>query len=861
MNDQKTFLILDGNALLHRAWHAIPPLTTKDGRVVNAAYGFVMVVEKMLSQFAPDYMAVAWDLPGATFRHTEYVEYKATREKKAPELYEQIPLIQEVLSAYHIPSLSAPGFEADDIIGTIASHNKRQGFKTLIVTGDLDSLQLVDETTNVVFFVKGLSQTALYDEQAVQARYGLRPDQMIDYKTFIGDTSDNLPGLQGIGEKTALELLQKFGTVKGVFEALKRGEVPSKFAKKLEGKEDIAKQMCRLVTIVRDVDLNGFDVSAAHVKAPDLVKLIPLLRDLEFKTLLKKYESGTMIVEAPKKAKSVAKNGKLEALSGNRLGVVLVEKPTDLFGGGIGSIGLTDGEHFCVFEEPSVELLQKVVVRLVQADVVVAHDLKRLLHALTASEADVTELARKKFFDTMVAAYLLASGDRDVSFVDLVREMLNEEVKGDVLGTLSVLLPLADKQQERLVRDGMAKLSDEIEMPLIGVLFAMERDGIAVDSEKLKALSLDFEKTLTSLTTKIYSLAGREFNINSPSQLAEILFTDLLIPTKGIKKTKSGFSTAAPELEKIADAHAIIPLISEYREVAKLKSTYSDTLPQLVGKDGRIHAQFNQCVAATGRLSSSNPNLQNIPIRSELGREIRKAFVAAEGYKLVSADYSQIELRLAASIAKDKAFIDAFRDGADIHRRTAAEMWNISEAQVTKEQRYAAKAINFGILYGIGPRSLARSAGVSFDEAREFIDRYFAVHPGIYAFIEEMKLKAHANEYVETLFGRRRYLPDINSGVPQLVAAAERMAINMPAQGTQADIIKLAMRRVADWIDEEKIPAKLLLQVHDELVLEVAKESVDRVSEKVRELMASAANLDVPLAVDVEAAENWGEMS
>lgn len=861
MNDQKTFLILDGNALLHRAWHAIPPLTTKDGRVVNAAYGFVMVVEKMLSQFAPDYMAVAWDLPGATFRHVEYVEYKATREKKAPELYEQIPLIQEVLSAYHIPSLSAPGFEADDIIGTIASHNKRQGFKTLIVTGDLDSLQLVDDTTNVVFFVKGLSQTTLYDAQAVQARYGLRPDQMIDYKTFIGDTSDNLPGLQGIGEKTALELLQKFDTVKGVFEGLKRGEVPSKFAKKLEGKEDVAKQMCRLVTIVRDVDLSGFDVSTAHVKSPDVAKLIPLLRDLEFKTLLKKYESGATIVETPKKTKVVAKNGKLESISGSRLGVVLIEKPTDLFGGGIRSIGLTDGEHFAVFEEPTKELLQQLVARLAQADVVVAHDIKHLLHVLWANEVAVTELAKKKFFDTMVAAYLLASGDRDVTFVDLVREILNEEAKTDVLGTLSVLLLLADKQQERLVRDGMAKLSDEIEMPLIPVLFAMERDGIAVDSDKLIALSADFEKTLASLTTKIYSLAGREFNINSPSQLAEILFTDLAIPTKGIKKTKSGFSTAAPELEKIADAHAIIPFISEYREVAKLKSTYSDTLPQLVGKDGRIHAQFNQCVAATGRLSSSNPNLQNIPIRSELGREIRKAFVAAPGCKLVSADYSQIELRLAAEIAKDKAFIEAFRDGADIHRRTAAEMWNISEDEVTKEQRYAAKAINFGILYGIGPRSLARSAGVSFEEAREFIDRYFVVHPGIHIFIDEMKVRAHANEYVETRYGRRRYLPDINSGVPQLVAAAERMAINMPAQGTQADIIKLAMRRVADWIEAENIPAKLLLQVHDELVLEVADAAVDQVSERVREIMTSAVILDVPLAVDVEAATNWGEMS
>lgn len=861
MPDQKTFLILDGNALLHRAWHAIPPLTTKDGRVVNAVYGFVMVVEKMLAQFAPDFMAVAWDLPGGTFRHTEYVEYKATREKKAPELYEQIPLIQELLAAYHIPSLSAPGFEADDIIGTIASHNKKKGYKTLVVTGDLDSLQLVDESTHVVFFVKGLSQTTLYDEKAVKERYGLRPDQLIDYKTFIGDASDNLPGVQGIGEKTALELLREFDTVKGVFDALKCGEVPAKFAKKLEGKEDVAKQMCRLVTIVRDVDLNGFDVSGASVKAPDVAKLIPMLRDLEFKTLLKKYESDVPAGEKPKKKKAGVKNGLLAEVIGKRLGVVLVEKPTDLFGGGIASIGLTDGEQFAVVDEPDATTLVHIVDAIGKAECFVAHDAKRVLHALHRAEVDVTMLLKKTYFDTMVAAYLLSSGDREVAFADMVREVLGEEVKGDALSILSVLLPLAGKQQARLEADGMQRLSEEIEMPLIPVLFAMERDGIAVDAGKLKDLSAEFEKTIASLTKKIHALAGREFNINSPAQLAQVLFEDLKISTKGIKKTKNGFSTAAPELEKIADAHAIIPLIGEYREVAKLKSTYSDTLPELVGKDGRIHSQFNQCVAATGRLSSVNPNLQNIPIRSELGREIRKAFVAPKGSVLVSADYSQIELRLAAAIAKDKAFVDAFRDGADIHRRTAAEMWGISEDAVTKEQRYAAKAINFGILYGIGPRSLARNAGVTFDEAREFIDRYFAVHPGIHAYIDEMKLRAHANEYIETLFGRRRYLRDINSGVPQLVAAAERMAINMPAQGTQADIIKMAMRRVADWIGAEQVPAKLLLQVHDELVLEVREDVVEEVSEKVRDLMTNVVTLDVPLAVDVEAAKNWGEMT
>lgn len=862
---KKTFLILDGNALLHRAWHAIPPLTTKDGRVVNAAYGFTNIVEKMLTMFKPDYMAVAWDLAGPTFRHEEYKEYKATREKKSQELYDQIPIIQDILRAYGIPSLSVKGYEGDDILGTIASMNEKVGRKTLIVTGDLDALQLVnDGITEVVVFVKGLSEVKTYDEKAVVDRYGLRPDQLIDLKTMLGDTSDNIPGLPGIGEKTATILLQEHGNLKNIFAALAKGEVPEKFAKKLEGKQELALQMERLVTVVRNVDLGDFDMERAEMHAPDPLKILPILRDLEFKNIIKKYETSsqevqeTKAVVATKKAKAGALSS-LDALSGPTLSFAVQAKAEDLFGSSVAAIGVSDGERTFVAEHPDMMTLTAVVTKLAAAGQVVAHDYKHSLHSLAAAEVDVSSIVRKSLFDTMVGAYLLSSGDREFGFEDIVRNELGTSAK-TTAEHLAVLFPLAQRLQERLKSEGMATLSEDIEMPLIGVLFQMERYGIMVDTDKLHELSALFEGRVQTLTKEICRLAGKEFNVNAPGQLATVLFEDLQLPTKGIKKTKSGFSTAAPELEKIADAHAIVPLISEYREVAKLKSTYADTLPLLVAKDGRIHCRFNQCVAATGRLSSSDPNMQNIPIRTELGREIRKAFIAPKGRVLISADYSQIELRLAAAIAKDKSFIDAFTDGADIHRRTAAEMWGVPEDQVTKTQRSAAKAINFGILYGIGPRSLARSAGVSFDEARDFIDRYFVAHSGIASYLEETKLRAHADEFVQTLYGRRRYLTEINSGVPQLVAAAERMAINMPIQGTQADIIKLAMQRVADWLAGSALDVQMLLQVHDELVFEASEKDAVEACERIREIMNNVVTLEVPLAVDVAIGQTWGGM-
>lgn len=894
---QPTFLILDGNALLHRAWHAVPPLTTADGRVVNAVYGFAMIIEKMRSELKPDFMAVAWDLPGGTFRHEEYEAYKAKREKKSQELYDQIPMIQELLKCYRIPSLSVPGFEGDDILGTVSAMNERDGLKTLILTGDLDALQLVTPMTEVVFFVKGLSQTKRYTVEAVKERYGLLPSQLIDYKTLVGDASDNLPGIQGIGEKTAVTLLQEYKTVEGIFAAIKDGIVPEKFAKKFKGQEKTAEQMKRLVTIVRDMPLKEFDRGASTVREPELDKLIPMLQDFEFKSLLKRYEGAgdrAPGIEADRSEKTVADDSKSSAskaldagapvqstanrfekkrhaslpsikladLETDRIGIVVATKAQDLFGGAISCIVLTDGRGIVVFDDPSKSDVNSVIRCLASAKLLVAHNAKELLHLLDGLSADTASLLSVPMFDTQVAAYLLASSTRDFAYIDVVRNQLGVALAADASATemIGALLPLATMLDRKLENEGMKKLAEEIEMPLIPVLFTMEKNGFAVDKDKLASLSKLFDERLQILTKEIYGDAGKEFNINSPSQLADVLFVDLAIATKGIKKTKSGFSTAAPELEKLSDVHPIADKISEYRELAKLKGTYADSLPKLIAADGRIHARFNQCVAATGRLSGADPNLQNIPIRSDLGREIRKAFIAPKGRVLLSADYSQIELRLAAHIAKDDSFIRAFRDGADIHKRTAAEMWGIDESEVTKEQRYAAKAINFGILYGIGARALGKSAGVRFEEAKDFIERYFVAHPGIAAYLDATKLQAHADGYVASLYGRRRYFPEINSGMPQLIAAAERMAINMPIQATQADIIKMAMNEIAAWLKESKIDAMMIAQVHDELVFEVAETDAEKLSTGVRERMGSITQLDVPLVVDVAVSKSWGDM-
>ncbi|MBT5808225.1 DNA polymerase I, partial [Candidatus Uhrbacteria bacterium] len=699
-----TFLVLDGNALLHRAWHAIPPLTTKDGLVVNAAYGFAMIVEKMLERFKPDYMAVAWDLPGGTFRNELYKEYKAGRAEKEQELYDQIDLIQEILEAFGIPSVDAAGFEADDIIGTFSRQSSEKGLMTLIVTGDLDALQLVTDDVHVVFFVKGVSETKTYDVDAVKDRYGLSPDQVIDYKALRGDSSDNIPGLKGVGDKTATLLLQEHKTIEGIYKAIKADEVPEKFAKKFRGFEADVELAKELVTIVLDVK-TGFKFESAKLKDPDWDALIKIYRNLEFQNLLRKHkvhaETKPIPKKASKKAAGVVKivnNGKelgsaLTELDPKMLGVILNEQAPDLFGATLSAVCLSDGGLSVVVPNPNKKSLELVSDTIGRAKIVVGHDIKALMHA--------SGWEMENGFDVMIASYLLHSGTRahdlvsiahkhiEVSLPELPDSFAKEADYKKLAAHTSVLAPLAIKMRKELKESGTEQVFDEIESPLISVLYDMELDGIELDVEGLASFSKKLKKKIDTLRSKITAFADEDLNVNSPSQLAVVLFEKLELPTKGIKKTKTGYSTAASELEKLWDAHEIVPLIAEYRELAKLQSTYVEALPKLVGSDGRVHTTYNQAVAATGRLSSSDPNLQNIPIKTELGREIRKAFVVPRGKRLIAADYSQIELRLAAVISKDKSFTTAFKEGADIHTRTAAEVWEIDEDKVTKDQRRA----------------------------------------------------------------------------------------------------------------------------------------------------------------------------
>lgn len=906
---QKTLYILDGNALLHRAWHAIPPLATKDGLIVNAVYGFTNVVEKIRYSFKPDYLCVAWDLPGKTFRHEAVESYKATRAKKEPELYAQIPMIQELLLSYHVPSYSAPGYEADDVIGTVAEIVKKQNVDVVIVTGDMDALQLVDDRVRVLSFVKGVSETKVYDEAAVVERIGLKPEQLIDYKALRGDTSDNIAGIAGIGEKGALELIQKFGTVDGIFEALKKGEVPSKFAKKLDGKEKVAEASKMLVTIIRDVPIK-FHLDETVYQSPNLDSLLELFRKYEFKSLLRKYSTAISDaeMEAPpmddmqggdkgdrsdkgdkgeKKITATTDSGMyalktnnskttiirdlaslepaLEKIKDTMIGILLGTQTPDLFGTTHAAFAISDGSYTVCVMSPSKALLDALHKKISRAEKVVVHDEKFLMHTLNWKFTN-------EVFDVMIASYLLNAGSRSYDIGTVLEEELgvkNAELSVSYasekdykkLAELAQHLPALEKVlRKKLHETEQEHVYDHIEMPLIPVLYKMEEKGIEVDVKALAVFSKELAKNITSLEKKIRDIAGEDVNVNSPSQLAHVLFETLQLSTKHIKKTKTGFSTAASELEKLMDEHEIVPMISEYRELAKLQSTYVEALPRQVAKDGRIHTTYNQTIAATGRLSSIDPNLQNIPIRTELGREIRKAFVAAKDCVLVSADYSQIELRLVAILANDKPFIDAFTHGADIHTRTASEILEIPENEVTKDQRRAAKAINFGVLYGMGPRSLARGTGLSMAEAKTFIEKYFNIHSAVREYLDSLKRKAHDDGFVQTYFGRRRYFPEIESGMQMLVAQAERMAQNMPIQGTQADIVKMAMLSVDGWLKQSQLRANILLQVHDELVLEVHKDDVPLVCKGLKEMMEGVAKFEVPLEVEVKKGENWGEM-
>ncbi|MFA6429506.1 MAG: DNA polymerase I [Patescibacteria group bacterium] len=888
MATKPRLFILDANASLHRAWHALPPLTSPDGTIVNAVYGVMMTVMKLIQDYKPECFVACWDTKAPTFRHEAYTEYKAGREKQEDALYEQIPILHEGLSYLGVDSLSRDGFEADDLIGTIAYHAKSTGWDVTIITGDRDALQLVQPGISVLAFKKGVTETIVYDEAEIQRQYGLTPQQFLEYKAMRGDPSDNIPGIKGIGEKGATELLQRYQNLSGILTAAhdsKSEMTPSLRKKLLDGEKDLPAIM-DLVTIKTDVPLDWRPGAHQHDLEQDQ-RLKEFLLRMGFKSLIAKMEGGkslpsTNVLPANKtiEAKSIQQTGQVfrdivvateEKVSSVFLAMrkekevvlAIAGNPAQPSLDGMDGLVIGVGDVLALF--PSSLLKKSPSVKLTLSEILadpliekVAHDAKTFMREAKAWQFEI----RGWSFDTMLAAYLLGAGERNFDLPSLALRYADVTIAEESAGLRKAesVCRLAVVLREKLEAEGQTTVLSRFEMPLIPVLFEMEEHGILIDAEYLAVLADRMRKERQELQAKMIKAAGRDFNPASPMQLAEILFDVLELPTTGIRRGKTGISTAASELEKLRGSHPIIEMIEDHRELSKLLSTYVETLPLLADKNGRVHTTFNQAVTATGRLSSSEPNLQNIPTRTELGRQIRRAFVAEKGFTLVSCDYSQIELRLVATLAKDAKMLDAFRRNADIHTETAAAIWHIKPEDVTKDQRRAAKAVNFGIIYGQGSFGLAESAGIPVEEAKGFIDAYFEYYRGIKTYMDETKDRARELGYVETLFGRRRPLPEIHAHMHQVRAAAERMAINMPVQGTAADVMKLAMIAVSQKLPTFSKKTRLLLQVHDELVLEVPEDEVENVTKHVKEIMENIEDVGVPILVETKSGASWAEM-
>lgn len=900
MSAKKTqlFVIVDGNAIIHRAYHALPPMTTKDGTMVNAVYGFTSMLLKVIHDLQPTHIAVAFDVAGKTFRDELYDKYKATRVKAEQSLYDQIPLVYEVVQAFGIPIYTKEGYEADDVIGTIVEKlkSRHRNMPVVIVTGDMDMLQLVDDAVRVYELRKGLSDIVIFDAAKVRERYGFGPDRIVDYKALRGDTSDNIPGIKGIGEKTATQLIQTYGGLDDLYEKIRnpkseiRKKIQTGVLKKLDLGEESARMSKTLAAIRRDVPGIDFSSDRARWELQDRERIVALFQRFDFPSLLRRIP-GIEAVKNTAVMGTKTKRGKttLTRVTGATFAEVfsrlkqaaawpvkeLVSNPDILQGGLIGMVVFYEDRAYIFYmQEVGEQNFQKLFSFFQNPDhTLIGHDVKLFVQSLDAFGIAV----QAKLFDVMIASYILNSSTRAHDMKSIVLRELGKELpahndQGSLFGTqpeiaaeeLAFVEPLYQKYKKALADRGDLGLFDEIEMKLIPVLAEMELNGVAIDTVLLASLSKEIARDIDRVTKKIWKEAGVEFNVASSTQLREVLFEKIKLPLQGIKKGKTGYSTAASELEKLRGLHPVIELIEEHRELAKLQNTYVDVLPTLVNqKTGRVHTSFNQAVAATGRLSSSDPNLQNIPIRTELGRKIRDAFIAEEGYVLVTADYSQIELRIVASLAQDEKMIAIFQEGKDIHRSTAAVINGVSEAQVTKEMRSAAKEVNFGVLYGMGAYGLSARTGISQGEAQDFIRKYFEQFSGVKAYIDQTLVFAKKEGYVETLFGRRRYIPELQADNYQLRAAGERMAVNMPIQGTAADLMKLAMIRVYDSVKKKnwkKEEVKMILQVHDELVFEVKSGLANDVMELLKRDMEGVAKLRVPIEVHVSSGRRWGEL-
>lgn len=897
-------VIIDGNAIIHRAYHALPPMTTKDGLVVNAVYGFLSMLLKVIKDVKPTHVAATFDMSGPTFRHEKYKEYKATRVKADQALYDQIPLVHEAVEAFGIPIYEKKGYEADDVIGTIVEEIKKKKVKgksvdeteVFIVTGDMDTLQLIQPGVKVFTLRQGMNDVVVYGPEEVKVRFGFGPERMVDYKAIRGDTSDNIPGVPGIGEKGATDLIVKVGDLDTIYkkiEKLKDLGFKNGLITKLKEGKDSAYMSKDLATIDRAVPKVDFVLGDAVLKPFEEKKIVPILQKFEFVSLIKRVPGlngvGTAAANKENKTEGKAKKKKTEFIfkefttegEGKNLATQIAEAKTfacravlegkDIFSGQLTALVVVAGETAAVLSDAALDAFLPVFEN--KTLTLVGHDLKQLFKVLSWQKKVVI---KNQLFDAMIASYLLSSGSRAHDVASILLKELGEMSpsasgqnslfgvdKRALANELWLLNQAAEKLRANLLKADNLGLFQKMEMPVLIILAEMELNGVALDKDKIADIAGRVKKDLAAVSKKIYGYAGQEFNISSPLQLREILFEKLEIPVDGIKKGKTGLSTSAEELQKMKGLHPIIDEIETYRELAKLENTYLDVLPTLVNPvTHRIHTTFNQAVAATGRLSSTDPNLQNIPARTAIGREIREAFVAEKGNVLVSADYSQIELRIVASLAEDKKMMEIFAAGEDIHTATAAAINGVPIDKVTKDMRRAAKEINFGILYGMGTYGLAWRAEIPAAQAKAFIAKYFSEFSGVKKYIDTTLEFTKKEGYCETLFGRRRHIPELNATNYQVRAGAERMAINHPIQGTAADLMKMGMIAVKEKLSAAglKPDVRMTLQVHDELVLEAKPEQVPQLVKLLKEAMEGVVKLRVPVEVHVSSGKSWGEM-
>jgi DNA polymerase-1 len=906
----KPLLVLfDGNALIHRAFHALPPLTvSKTGETVGAVYGFALMLLKVIHELNPTHYAIAFDKKAPTFRHQLFDRYKAHRPPTPDELVNQIGRVKQLVEAFDIPIFELDGYEADDILGTLSRQAARQGLDTTIVTGDADTMQLVSSQVKVLYpRPRGsFSDTMLYDESAVSQKYGVEPEHIADLKGLVGDTSDNIPGVPGIGEKTAVKLIRQFGTVEQIYDHLDE-VVPPKVRSLLRENEATARQSKELATIVTEVPVT-LNLDDCRVSQYDRNKVLELFRELDFASLLPrlpKMETGESALRSPSaevEASPVQGDYRiisttsdldellnrlsaagsfafdlettgLNAMTVQMVGISLSPAPGEAYYIPVGHVGWGKVEQL-----PLDEVITRIKPLLEGHTIAkIAHNGKYDMTVLAEYGVTVNNLA----FDSMVAAYLLGEKSlalKALAFGKLCVEMtpitaligtgakqlsmfqVEVEPAADyACADADMTLRMAEVLREELHQQGLWQLFSEVEMPLVPVLTRMERNGVALDADLLRQMSYRIGRQLLKLEAEIYNCVGHQFNINSSQQLSCVLFQELKLPPAG--KTKGGYSTGASVLEELRGVHPVIEFILEYRQLSKLKSTYIDTLPGLINpKTGRVHTSFNQTKTATGRLSSSEPNLQNIPIRGELGKEVRQAFIAPAGSCLLAGDYSQIDLRALAHLSGDAGLLGAFQRDEDIHAATAAQLFGVDASKVTPDMRRLAKTVNFGVIYGMSDYGLEQATELSREEAARFIVSYFDKYPGVKQYLESTKKQARETGCVQTILGRKRSIPEINSSNRQVREAAERMAINMPVQGTSADIIKVAMINLHREMDKLRLKSKMILQVHDELIFEVPAEETEEMRKLVPQVMSAALELSVPLKVDVKTGNNWGEM-